>query len=126
MVISEAEKRVTAIHEAGHALLTVLLPYADPIHKVTIIPRGLALGLTQQLPMVEKQEWLALLVFIGGLSAALELAARGLDPERVEEELRRSQLAGVGEGSAEKVEREPQLDERARPTRDTAGRYVEP
>jgi cell division protease FtsH len=38
------EKRVTAIHEAGHALLTVLLPHADPIHKVTIIPRGMALG----------------------------------------------------------------------------------
>src|SRR5712672_4437374 len=50
MIITDAEKRVTAIHEAGHALLTVLLPHADPIHKVTIIPRGMALGLTQQLP----------------------------------------------------------------------------
>jgi cell division protease FtsH len=57
MVITDAEKRVTAIHEAGHALLTVLLPNADPIHKVTIIPRGMALGLTQQLPADEKHNY---------------------------------------------------------------------
>ena len=57
MIISDDEKRVTAIHEAGHALLTVLLPHADPIHKVTIIPRGMALGLTQQLPMDEKHNY---------------------------------------------------------------------
>ena len=57
MIISDAEKRVTAVHEAGHALLTVLLPHADPIHKVTIIPRGMALGLTQQLPADEKHNY---------------------------------------------------------------------
>jgi cell division protease FtsH len=57
MIISESEKRITAIHEAGHAMLTVLLPQADPIHKVTIIPRGLALGLTQQLPLDEKHNY---------------------------------------------------------------------
>jgi cell division protease FtsH len=57
MIISDEEKRVTAIHEAGHALLTVLLPHADPIHKVTIIPRGMALGLTQQLPIDEKHNY---------------------------------------------------------------------
>jgi cell division protease FtsH len=57
MIISEGEKRVTAIHEAGHALLTVTLPHADPIHKVTIIPRGMALGLTQQLPIDEKHNY---------------------------------------------------------------------
>jgi len=57
MVISESEKRVTAIHEAGHALLAVVLPHADPIHKVTIIPRGMALGLTQQLPADEKHNY---------------------------------------------------------------------
>ena len=57
MIISESEKRVTAIHEAGHALLTVKLPHADPIHKVTIIPRGMALGLTMQLPIDEKHNY---------------------------------------------------------------------
>ncbi len=57
MIISEGEKRITAIHEAGHALLTVMLPQADPIHKVTIIPRGMALGLTQQLPLDEKHNY---------------------------------------------------------------------
>jgi cell division protease FtsH len=57
MIISENEKRITAIHEAGHALLTVMLPHADPIHKVTIIPRGMALGLTQQLPIDEKHNY---------------------------------------------------------------------
>ena len=57
MIISEEEKRVTAIHEAGHALLAVKLPHADPIHKVTIIPRGMALGLTQQLPLDEKHNY---------------------------------------------------------------------
>ena len=54
MIISDAEKRITAYHEAGHALVAKLLPGADPIHKVTIIPRGMALGLTQQLPENEK------------------------------------------------------------------------
>jgi cell division protease FtsH len=54
MIISDEEKRITAYHEAGHALVATLLPGADPIHKVTIIPRGMALGLTQQLPMDEK------------------------------------------------------------------------
>jgi cell division protease FtsH len=54
MIISEAEKKVTAIHEAGHALLAVVLPHADPIHKVTIIPRGMALGVTMQLPEGDK------------------------------------------------------------------------
>jgi cell division protease FtsH len=57
MIISEAEKKITAIHEAGHAILTVILPHADPIHKVTIIPRGMALGLTQQLPVDEKHNY---------------------------------------------------------------------
>ncbi len=50
MVISNEEKRVTAYHEAGHTLVGLKVPNADPVHKVTIIPRGMALGLTQQLP----------------------------------------------------------------------------
>ncbi|MFQ5896279.1 MAG: ATP-dependent zinc metalloprotease FtsH, partial [Nitrospinota bacterium] len=57
MIISDEEKRNTAYHEAGHALVAKLLPGADPVHKVTIIPRGLALGLTQQLPLDEKHTY---------------------------------------------------------------------
>jgi cell division protease FtsH len=57
MVISEQEKRITAYHEAGHALVARLLPGTDPIHKITIIPRGRALGLTQQLPIDEKHTY---------------------------------------------------------------------
>ena len=54
MIMSESEKRTTAYHEAGHALVAALLPDADPIHKVTIIPRGMALGVTQLLPESER------------------------------------------------------------------------
>ncbi len=54
MVISDEEKRTTAYHEAGHALVGKLTPGTDPIHKVTIIPRGMALGLTQTLPEKER------------------------------------------------------------------------
>ena len=57
MIISEEEKKVTAIHEAGHALLAVMLPHADPVHKVTIIPRGMALGVTMQLPEGDKHNY---------------------------------------------------------------------
>ena len=54
MIITEEEKKITAYHEAGHALVAKLLPGTDPLHKVTIIPRGRALGLTQQLPLEER------------------------------------------------------------------------
>jgi cell division protease FtsH len=57
MIITDEEKKLTAFHEGGHALLAALLPNADPLHKVTIIPRGMALGLTQQLPTEEKHNW---------------------------------------------------------------------
>jgi len=56
-VISDQEKRITAYHEAGHALVAKLIKGTDPIHKVTIIPRGRALGLTQQLPVDEKHTY---------------------------------------------------------------------
>lgn len=54
MIISDEEKKSTAYHEAGHALIASLIPESDPIHKVTIIPRGMALGVTQQLPLDDR------------------------------------------------------------------------
>ena len=57
MIISPEERKITAYHESGHTLVAKLLPGTDPIHKVTIIPRGMALGLTQQLPMDEKHTY---------------------------------------------------------------------
>ncbi len=54
MIISDKEKKMTAYHEAGHAIVAALLEHADPLHKVTIIPRGMALGLTMQLPLDDK------------------------------------------------------------------------
>jgi cell division protease FtsH len=57
MIITEEEKKTMAYHEAGHTLVARLLPGTDPIHKVTIIPRGRSLGLTQQLPIVEKHTY---------------------------------------------------------------------
>src|SRR6202043_3484185 len=57
LIISDEEKRNTAYHEAGHALVAALIPEADPLHKVTIIPRGMALGLTMQLPLDDKHSY---------------------------------------------------------------------
>src|SRR5437660_9741169 len=57
MILSDEEKKVTAFHEAGHALLAVKLPHADQVHKVTIIPRGMALGVTMQLPIDDKHNY---------------------------------------------------------------------
>ena len=57
MIISDEEKRNTAYHEAGHALVAALIEEADPLHKVTIIPRGMALGLTMQLPLDDKHSY---------------------------------------------------------------------
>ncbi len=79
MILSDEEKRTTAYHEAGHALVAKLTPGTDPLHKVTIIPRGRALGLTQQLPVDDRhtypREYLVgnLAVLLGG-RAAEELA----------------------------------------------------
>jgi cell division protease FtsH len=57
MILSEEEKKNTAYHEAGHALVASMVPYADPLHKVTIIPRGMALGVTMQLPLDDKHTY---------------------------------------------------------------------
>jgi cell division protease FtsH len=57
MVLSDAEKRLTAYHEAGHTLVGVKMPSADPVHKVSIIPRGMALGVTQQLPEGDRHSY---------------------------------------------------------------------
>jgi cell division protease FtsH len=57
MILSDAEKRNTAYHEAGHALVAAVLPNADPLHKVSIIPRGMALGVTMQLPIDDKHSY---------------------------------------------------------------------
>jgi cell division protease FtsH len=93
MIISDEEKRITAYHESGHTLVAKLLPDADPIHKVTIIPRGRALGLTQQLPMDEKhtypKEYLLnnITVLMGGRAAeeivlGIQTTGAGNDIER--------------------------------------------
>ena len=57
LLLSDEEKKVTAYHEAGHALVAAKLPNSDPLHKVTIIPRGMALGLTMQLPIDDKHNY---------------------------------------------------------------------
>jgi cell division protease FtsH len=57
LILSDEEKKVTAYHEAGHALVAAKLPHSDPVHKVTIIPRGMALGLTMQLPLDDRHNY---------------------------------------------------------------------
>jgi cell division protease FtsH len=96
MIISETEKKNTAYHEAGHALVAKLTPGTDPLHKVSIIPRGRALGVTQQLPIDDRytysRDYLmkALSVLLGG-RAAEEIALKqtttgaGNDLERATE-----------------------------------------
>ncbi len=99
-VISDKEKKNTAYHEAGHALVATMLPGTDPIHKVTIIPRGMALGLTQQLPEDEKHTFprtflLNSIAILMGGRAAEELALKemstgaGNDIERATDLARR-------------------------------------
>src|SRR5213593_1929467 len=72
LVLTEDERRLTAYHEAGHAIVAIKIPGSDPIHKVTIVPRGRALGLTASLPEVDRhnysKDWLigSLAMFFGG------------------------------------------------------------
>ena len=93
MIISEEEKKTTAYHESGHTLIAKMLPKTDPIHKVTIIPRGRALGLTQQLPIDEKhtypKDYLlnSLCILMGGRAAeeivlGMQTTGAGNDIER--------------------------------------------
>ena len=77
MILSKEEKEVTAFHEAGHALVAIKTKGADPVHKITIIPRGRALGVTMQLPMDEKHGYTRefvegrLAILMGGRSAEM-------------------------------------------------------
>jgi cell division protease FtsH len=100
MNISDEEKRVTAIHEAGHALVAALLPNADPVHKVTIVPRGMALGLTMQLPLDDKHNYTRdylidqLAILLGGriaeeITTGAQTTGAGNDLERVTDLARR-------------------------------------
>jgi len=96
MIISDEEKQVTAVHEAGHALLGVVLEHSDPVHKVTIIPRGMALGVTMQLPLDDKHSYATpylhdqLAVLLGGriaeeITNAVVTTGAGNDLDRVTE-----------------------------------------
>ena len=96
MIISDEEKKITAYHEAGHTLVAKLIPDSDPIHKVTIIPRGRALGLTQQLPIDEKHTYPKnylldnIAILMGGRAAEeivldLQTTGAGNDIERASE-----------------------------------------
>ena len=72
LVLTEDERKLTAYHEAGHAIVALKIPGSDPVHKVTIVPRGRALGLTASLPEVDRhnysKDWLigSLAMFFGG------------------------------------------------------------
>ena len=100
LVLSDEEKQITAIHEAGHALLGSVLEHADPVHKVTIIPRGQALGLTQQLPVADQHNYSSehlydrLAVLLGGrvaeeITNMAVTTGAGNDLERVTDLARR-------------------------------------
>ena len=93
MVITEKEKKVTAYHEAGHALVALLIPEADPVHKVSIIPRGRAMGVTMYLPAEEKYNETK-----DGLSIAISTLLGG----RVAEEI---VFSSITSGASNDIER---------------------
>ena len=111
MVVSDEEKKITAYHEAGHTLVAKLTPGTDPIHKVTIIPRGMAMGLTQQLPTDDRYTHSrsfcenSLVVLLGGRAAEMIIfneptTGAGNDIERATDLARKM----VGEwGMSEKI-----------------------
>ncbi|MCC6953763.1 MAG: ATP-dependent zinc metalloprotease FtsH [Deltaproteobacteria bacterium] len=78
MILSEKDRQISAFHESGHALIAKVLPFSDPVHKVTIVPRGVALGLMMQLPTDDKhtypkEYWLDKICILFGGRAAEEL-----------------------------------------------------
>jgi cell division protease FtsH len=100
MILSTEERRTTAYHEAGHALVAKLIPDTDPVHKVTIIPRGMALGVTQQVPIDDRHTWSRnyicdrLAIMFGGrvaeeLSSGLVTTGAGDDIEKATDLARR-------------------------------------
>jgi cell division protease FtsH len=97
LIIREDEKRNTAYHEAGHALVLAMLPKADPVHKVTIIPRGMALGVTMQLPEDDKHSY---------TKEYLETQLAGLMAGRIAEEIFMNHMTT---GAGNDIERSTEL-----------------
>src|SRR5438128_1552274 len=104
MIISDTEKRTIAYHEAGHTLVADFLPGTDPVHKVTIIPRGRALGLTQQLPLDDKynysRDYLVnrITILLSGRAAAGQAVPPARGPRAGRRAPRRLPTAGEGGG----------------------------
>ena len=94
MIISEKDKKITAWHEAGHTLVAKLLPGCDPVHKVTIIPRGPALGLTQMLPAEDRLNW--------NKTAVLDFIAMAMGG-RIAEELHFGELTSGAKSDIERA-----------------------
>ena len=97
MIISQKDKKITAWHEAGHALVARLVPQCDPVHKVTIIPRGPALGLTQMLPKEDRLNW--------NRQAVLDRIAMAMGG-RIAEEL---QFGGITSGAKSDIDHATQF-----------------
>ncbi len=100
MIISDKEKRNTAVHEAGHTIVAKMLPEADPVHKVTIIPRGPALGLTHQLPTEDR-----LSANVGFIKSIIAVLMGGRVAESVV-------LGDITSGAANDIERATDLARR--------------
>ncbi|MGH9898912.1 MAG: ATP-dependent zinc metalloprotease FtsH, partial [Pyrinomonadaceae bacterium] len=97
LVLSDEEKRITAYHESGHVMVGLKVPNADPVHKVTIIPRGMALGLTQQLPEADRHNY-SLEYLLGQIAILMG--------GRVAEEIF---MSGITTGASNDIERATEL-----------------